>query len=411
MDTASPEHLRRLRMEFNKLVVQISRNLGDQNCFQWFKTLWAGIVPKQKLESATDISQFLVMLLEGDHVSLTNIEPLKAQFDTLELGHLTRLCSEYEDRAAVLRETVFLSGLSSDCVQDFQRLNIGDTSGDGLFISAHPPVSESGSCLLGTQPMNEPEESDENHFRPGSAQNTPTALTPSRSAQGVLGSDSRSPQGMLGNDSRSPQGMLGNDSRSPQGMLGKESCSPQGMLGKESCSPQGMLGKESCSPQGMLGKESCSPQGMLGNGSRSPQGMLGNGSRSPQGMLGKERCPLEQEGSSPVLDSPTGCSAKSSRSLQGPKLNPDVFVKDLPFLIWHQFTVALSVKRADGHDWRWLADKLGIPATYRDLWRQNCSNPAEKVLDSWKNKIGEATVGTLFNHMISMEREDLADIL
>ncbi|KAK6466670.1 hypothetical protein HHUSO_G35952 [Huso huso] len=389
MDTVSPEHLRRLRLEFNKLVVQISRNLGDQNCFQWFKTLWAGIVPKQKLESATDISQFLVMLLEGDHVSLTNIEPLKAQFDTLELGHLTRLCSEYEDRAAVLRETVFLSGLSSDCVQDFQRMNIGDTSGDGLFSSAHPPVSESGSCLLGTQPMNEPEESDENHFRPGSAQNTPTALTPSRSAQGVLGNDSRSPQGKLGNDSRSPQGMLGNDSRSPQGMLGNDSRSPQGMLGNDSRSPQGMLGKES----------------------RSPQGMLGNDSRSPQGMLGKESCPLEQEGSSPVLDSPTGCSAKFSRSLQGPKLNPDVFVKDLPFLIWHQFTVALSVKRADGHDWRWLADKLGIPATYRDLWRQNCSNPAEKVLDSWKNKIGEATVGTLFNHMISMEREDLADIL
>ncbi|KAK1151428.1 hypothetical protein AOXY_G32656 [Acipenser oxyrinchus oxyrinchus] len=312
MDTASPEHLRRLRLEFNQLVVQISRNLGDQNCFQWFKTLWAGIVPKQKLDSATDISQFLVMLLEGDHVSLTNIEPLKAQFDTLELRHLTRLCSEYEDRVAVLRETVFLSGLSSDCVQDFQRLNIGDTSGDGLFISAHPPVSESGSCLCGTQPMNKPEESDENHFRPGSAQNTPTALTPSH---------------------------------------------------------------------------------------------------SPQEMQGKESCPLEQGGSSPVLDSPTGCSAKFSRSLQGPKLNPDVFVKDLPFLIWHQFTVALSVKRADGHDWRWLADKLGIPATYRDLWRQNCRNPAEKVLDSWKNKIGEATVGTLFNHMISMEREDLADIL
>ncbi|XP_041130888.1 uncharacterized protein LOC121329375 isoform X2 [Polyodon spathula] len=244
----------------------------------------------------------------------------------------------------------FLSGLSSDCIEDFQRFNIGDTSDDGLFISSHPPVSESGSCLCGTQPVNEPEESDENHFKPGSAQITPTALTPTALTP---------------------------------------SCSPQGMLGKDSCSPQGMLGKKSCSPQVMLGKESC----------------------SPQVMLGKESCLLEQEVSSPILDSPTGCPAKFSRSLQGPKLNPDMFIKDLPFSIWHQFTVALSVQRADGHDWRWLADKLGIPATYRDLWRQNCSNPAEKVLDSWKNKIGEATVGTLFNHMISMEREDLADIL
>ncbi|KAK1151429.1 hypothetical protein AOXY_G32657 [Acipenser oxyrinchus oxyrinchus] len=95
----------------------------------------------------------------------------------------------------------------------------------------------------------------------------------------------------------------------------------------------------------------------------------------------------------------------------GPKEKEEVKISDLKFSVWHQLTVALSVEREDGHDWRWLADKLGIPATYRDLWRQNYSNPAEKVLDSWKSKIREATMGGLFDHMIAMEREDLADLL
>ncbi|XP_058873327.1 uncharacterized protein LOC117404297 isoform X4 [Acipenser ruthenus] len=95
----------------------------------------------------------------------------------------------------------------------------------------------------------------------------------------------------------------------------------------------------------------------------------------------------------------------------GPKEKEEVKITDLKFSVWHPLTVALSVEREDGHDWRWLADKLGIPATYRDLWRQNYSNPAEKVLDSWKIKIGEATMGGLFDHMIAMGREDLADLL
>ncbi|MGH0134459.1 UNVERIFIED_CONTAM: hypothetical protein FKN15_013547 [Acipenser sinensis] len=173
-----------------------------------------------------------------------------------------------------------LNGLRSDGVHDFQRLNIRDMPND---VSAHGPVPESGRCVRDTQRVNQPEEVDEDHFQPGSAQTAPLTH-----------------------------------------------------------------------------------------------------SRPPQRVLGNENRPQEERGPPPVLNSPTGCPAKFSRSPQGPKLNPGVFVKDLPFSIWHQFTVALSVERQDGHDWRWLADKLGIAATYRDLWRQNYSNPAEKVLDSWK---------------------------
>ncbi|MGH0134458.1 UNVERIFIED_CONTAM: hypothetical protein FKN15_013546 [Acipenser sinensis] len=187
MDSASLDHpQRRLRLEFNQLAVKISRNLADKHSFELLKTLWAGVVPKQKLDSATDISQFVVTLLEGDHLSLTNIEPLKTQFETLELGHLTRLCSEYENRAAALRGAASLNGLRSDGVHDFQRLNIRDMPND---VSAHGPVPESGRCVRDTQRVNQPEEVDEDHFQPGSAQTAP--LTHSRPPQRVLGNENR----------------------------------------------------------------------------------------------------------------------------------------------------------------------------------------------------------------------------
>ncbi|XP_051789464.1 uncharacterized protein LOC114660528 isoform X2 [Erpetoichthys calabaricus] len=95
----------------------------------------------------------------------------------------------------------------------------------------------------------------------------------------------------------------------------------------------------------------------------------------------------------------------------GPKQKEELKIGEMKFTVWHVFTMALSVEHEQGLDWRWLAEKLDIPQFCTQLWRQKSKNPAEEVLNSWKNKISEATVGKLFDYMISMKREDLADLL
>ncbi|KAM4696021.1 uncharacterized protein WCC33_014745 [Rhinophrynus dorsalis] len=95
----------------------------------------------------------------------------------------------------------------------------------------------------------------------------------------------------------------------------------------------------------------------------------------------------------------------------GPVVPEERPIKDMSFSKWIQFTTALSVTKPKGNDWRWLADKLGIPRHHVDLWQQRSPNPAEKVLKTWEVKVSEAITGRLFDLMIEMEREDLASML
>ncbi|XP_053551591.1 uncharacterized protein LOC128642803 [Bombina bombina] len=95
----------------------------------------------------------------------------------------------------------------------------------------------------------------------------------------------------------------------------------------------------------------------------------------------------------------------------GPVLPERQLIRNMNFTLWFNFTTALSISESTGKDWMWLADKFEIPRHFVDLWHQKSKNPAKKVLQTWQVKVGEATIGRLFDLMMEMGREDLASML
>ncbi|XP_078520805.1 uncharacterized protein LOC144785834 isoform X1 [Lissotriton helveticus] len=95
----------------------------------------------------------------------------------------------------------------------------------------------------------------------------------------------------------------------------------------------------------------------------------------------------------------------------GPRLPEVLAIKNMKLSDRYPFTTALSLQHPTGLDWRWLAEHLAVELIFIKKWQQTEKDPAEILLRKWECKISEATVGTLFDLMLKMGREDLAAML
>lgn len=95
----------------------------------------------------------------------------------------------------------------------------------------------------------------------------------------------------------------------------------------------------------------------------------------------------------------------------GPCLPEVLAIRNMKLSDRYPFTTALSLQHPTGLDWRWLAEHLGVELIFVKKWQQTEKDPAEILLRQWECKISEATVGTLYDLMLEMGREDLAAML
>nr|XP_015196971.1 PREDICTED: uncharacterized protein LOC107076712 [Lepisosteus oculatus] len=343
-----------LRLRFERLAAEISRQV-DSGQLRRLKTQWSGQVAGHELQAARDAGQLLVILLEAGRVSLTSLGSIKDQLESLSLHSLVQLCREYERQAGD-----FLGGMR---VQELRSHTVE------TFCSARRPEPESG--WAGGAGRSAPEESDETEF-------CSTQLPP-------RGRDAAPP------GHGTPPGSGGVCLWEAGALQAFDRLKP--FSAQEVQAISRLLGDPPRPP----GPES---------GAVSVRELL-SATGGPAAL--RQLCRALK-----TLNRDDVISAMHSQRNLLPALGPrrkEQLVRDLPFSVWHSFTVALSVEQEDGRDWRLLAEKVGISAAYRELWKQKSKIPAEEVLNSWKSKISEATLDKLFDHMIAMGREDLADML
>ncbi|XP_070565403.1 uncharacterized protein [Ptychodera flava] len=86
-------------------------------------------------------------------------------------------------------------------------------------------------------------------------------------------------------------------------------------------------------------------------------------------------------------------------------------LQNIPFSIRTQLVNLLSIPRADGMDWRKLAEDINIPNanTFIKLWEQR-PTPGELVLHTWQSR-ADATVGNLYKLLVNNGMNDSAALL
>ncbi|XP_066565984.1 uncharacterized protein LOC136753618 [Amia ocellicauda] len=379
-----------LRLKFNQLAVGISEQV-DESEFKLLKTYWSGLVPKHRLEAAADPGQLLATLLETDCISLSNVHQLISCFEELSLPGLSQRCLQYEKEARIVCSGTSLSD---------SPMHLPGVRPPPAPFSATVPVPETGgpggAASLGAArrgPQNEPQESDETLL---CGPWGPLASTPCRAPIESVNRPEELDEGTLFNVVSS----VSSPARTREGI-----CLWNAQVLQEFDLLPSFTAQEAWALHRVLGDTVAFPLPET-KGERVKEVLSAVRERAVLRHLCEAMKTLNRQ------DVLSAMHAQSNlMSNLGPKLKEDTRVKDLPFSLWLPFTVALSVEKEDGSDWRILAERLGITATYRELWKQKSKNPAEDVLNSWKNKISEATVGNLFDHMISMGREDLADML
>ncbi|XP_028669109.1 uncharacterized protein LOC114660528 isoform X1 [Erpetoichthys calabaricus] len=419
-----------LRSEFNRLATILSQNLQDEKTVRSFKAFWAEVIPKSKLDCVLDVRELLLILLEAGHVSLTDLGVVKRQLSILGLCSMVQMCLRYE---ANVQRIAFPTTSNSPLPGTENETKA--CSQDG-YVDAHFPVMES-NALHGSHSKegaachhNEPEECDEQQFctqLSGLMRNT----TPTLSSVSQNGTETNFLPGdtqlscslttQTSNQTRNPETEVGvldtsliqrYTSPALHASIPNMSC-PLRTAGNSLWKPcvlqefdklQDFSPEEVQALQCIMGLD-CTWQNVVrGVGVRE---FLVSYYNSPHlRQLCEEMKNLKRDDVVIALH-----YQKSILPQLGPKQKEELKIGEMKFTVWHVFTMALSVEHEQGLDWRWLAEKLDIPQFCTQLWRQKSKNPAEEVLNSWKNKISEATVGKLFDYMISMKREDLADLL
>ncbi|XP_043936219.1 uncharacterized protein LOC122809069 isoform X2 [Protopterus annectens] len=433
-----------VRLEFNRFVVRLSKAM-TQEVEELLKTLWNGVISQKRLQNTADL---INCLLEREHISLYDVKTLKDQFkDPLNQDQLVTMCEDYETKVRSLKQ-------DHDRLQDLSNLHISsdsyctenpDTENNIVKSVTGAPVQES-RCYTLRNILAIPGQ-DIFELSSPTSQNPVMCNTPAYSRESSMDPmESEDCQSCHGTSEQgSPADMHVASTLLVHPLISHKqpetpsNNSVSSLNGNEKCGlqeyPQSVSFQELCISGEPLWSEKTLKKFVCLEDFRTAEieelhevmkniGVPVEGPtllRVNEFFCKYQRHPSLKQG----LRKITECLKSLNRyniieamhhetsllRYLGPKQEESLCIKDMPFTKRFDFTVAFSVEKSNGKDWRCLADKLNIENHYVENWRQRHSNPAEQLLCSWQTKVSKATIGTLFDYLIEMEREDLAGML
>ncbi|XP_030049827.1 uncharacterized protein LOC115463457 isoform X2 [Microcaecilia unicolor] len=110
------------RYLFNNLAADVARSL-DARSYNQLKSYCSKLISESKLEALETAEQLMVALLDMDFISLKDISVLREQLEKVGAKEGVRLCRKYEEEVRELAEEAYSNGSRTDVPADASTVN------------------------------------------------------------------------------------------------------------------------------------------------------------------------------------------------------------------------------------------------------------------------------------------------